>query len=126
MNEIKKLLEHYGVEVEEWENCICIRNTYGNDYTYFFTASFGEIGQLWSNNDGDHFMVYTLEDTLQDIVHYYNSEDCNFYCDKCGSKVEWSDIPGYLCVCPQCDENLFSFEVHKREVFETHEVKGVN
>jgi len=36
-------------------------------------------------------------------------------CRRCGSAVEYSDVPGYTYYCPECDEDLYTFEVNKKE-----------
>ena len=35
---------------------------------------------------------------------------------RCGSQVSFEDvIDGYYAQCPECDEDLFSFETYKEE-----------
>jgi hypothetical protein len=34
-------------------------------------------------------------------------------CHRCGGKVDVSDVDDYTFYCPQCDENLYGFEVRK-------------
>lgn len=36
-------------------------------------------------------------------------------CRRCGSAVEYSDVPGYTYYCPESDEDLYTFEVNKKE-----------
>lgn len=34
-------------------------------------------------------------------------------CPRCGRELEPSDVAGYRYVCPDCDENFYSFEAGK-------------
>ena len=36
--------------------------------------------------------------------------------NRCDSQVTYFDVSdGYFCVCPECDEDLFSFETYSKE-----------
>lgn len=36
-------------------------------------------------------------------------------CRRCGSTVEYSEVPGYTYYCPECDDGLYTFEVNEIE-----------
>ena len=39
----------------------------------------------------------------------------NLVCSKCGTKVRKTNVKGYKYYCPECDEDLYSFETEKEK-----------
>ena len=39
----------------------------------------------------------------------------NRFCLRCGHRIYHSDVRGYPYVCPNCDENMFTFETTKKK-----------
>lgn len=36
-------------------------------------------------------------------------------CHRCHGDVGWSTVPGYTYQCPECDEDLYTFEVEEKK-----------